>query len=166
MSDAITVIQTSMAQALEDLHTRIAAVVLGLDEAALNWQPTPAMSSLHGMIAHAAAQERRWIGEGVANIPAADEGRLAVLALSAGQPADRALFELGSIGQVSQMILANLATHEWDALRQVDGRVTTVAGCVLQTLVELGRVLGHMENTAQLWETRAPQANSGSHTGA
>lgn len=157
MNDAITVIQTSMVRALEDLHTRIAATVLGLDEAALNWQPNPTMSSLRDMIIHAAGHERRWIGEGVASIPAADEGRFGMLALSSGQPPDHALFELGSVGQVSQMILTNLAANEWDAPRQVDGRATTVAGCILYTLVELGRVLGHMENTAQLWEARAPQ---------
>jgi hypothetical protein len=157
MTDAINIMQSSLVQALEDLHTRIAVTALGLDVAALNWQPIPAMSSLHGMIIHAASLEYQWIGEGVAGVPAAEVGRLGLLAQSAGQLPDHALFELGSVGQISQAILARLQPNEWASPRQVGGRMTTVADCVLQTLVELGRVLGHMENFAQLWETHHPQ---------
>jgi hypothetical protein len=157
MTNAINIMQSSLVQALEDLHARIAVTALGLDAAALTWQPTPAMSSLREMIIQAAGLEYQWIGEGVAGVPAAEAGRLGMLAHSAGQLPDHALFELGSVGQISQTILARLPPNEWASSRQVGGRMTTVADCVLQTLVELGRVLGHMENVAQLWETHLPQ---------
>ncbi len=152
MPEGADIMRSSLARALEDLHTRIAATILGLDQAALEWQPAPVMASLRELVRHAAASERRWIGDGVAHIPAADEGRFSMLALSSGQATDHALFELGSVGQVSQLILSNLSPAEWGAQRQIDGQVMTVADCVLRTLVELARVLGHLESVAQLWD--------------
>jgi hypothetical protein len=157
MHDAFTIMQSSLVQALEDLHTRIAATALGLDAAALNWQPTPAMLSLRGMIIQAASLEYQWIGEGVGGVPAAEAGRSGMPAQSAGQLPHHALFDLGSVGQISQTILVRLPPSEWASPRQVGGRITTVADCVLQTLIELSRVLGHMENVAQLWKIHHPQ---------
>ncbi len=155
MTTPTETMQAVLEQALESLHTRIAATVLGLDEDALSWQPAPTLWSVHDLIRHAATEERRWIGEGVANIPAADEGRFAMLALSSGQPVDHSLFELGSVGQVSSLILINLGSAEWGAERRVGGQILTVAGCVLQAVIELSRILGQIEATSQLWDTRA-----------
>ncbi len=153
MTTPTETMQAVLVQALESLHTRIAATVLGLDEEALSWQPAPTLWSVHDLIRHAATEERRWIGEGVANIPAADEGRFAVLALSSGQPVDHFLLELGSVGQVSQLILSNLSPSEWGDERRAGGQIITVAGCVLQALIELSRILGQIEATSQLWDT-------------
>jgi hypothetical protein len=160
MPEGIYTMQSSLAQALEDLHTRIAATVLALDETALEWQPSPVFASFRELIRHAAAEERRWIGDGVANMPAGDDAHFSMLALSGRLPANHALFELGSVGQVSQMILNNLAPADWGAQRQVDGQMVTVADCVLRALVELARVLGHVELMAQLWDARAPQGSA------
>lgn len=148
-----SMMQATLAQALEDLHTRIAATILGLDEAALAWQPSQALPSVRDLIRHAATEERRWIGEGVANIPATDESSYAVIQFSSGQAADNALFELGSVGQVSQMILGRLGPTDWEEVRSVEGHSITVAGCVLQTLIELSRILGHIESISHLWDT-------------
>lgn len=161
MTTPTETMQAVLLQELEALHTRIAATVLGLDEDGLAWQPAPTLWSVHDLIRHAAAEERRWIGEGVANIPAADEGRFAMLALSSGQPVDRSLLELGTVGQVSQLILTNLSPTQWGEERRIGGQIVTVAGCVLRALIELSRILGHVEATAQMWDTRSIVVDSG-----
>ena len=51
--------------------------------------------------------------------------------------------------------LANLAPAQWGEERMVGGQIVTVAGCTLQALIELGRILGQIEATSQLWDTRA-----------
>ncbi len=144
---------STLVQCLQDLHTRIAATILELDEDALNWQPAPATQSVHDLLRHAANEERRWVGEGIGNIPVADESRFAMIQLASGQPVDKSLDEVGGVGQVRQMILGNLSPTDWEDTRSVSGRTVTVATCVLQTLVELARILGHIESTCQLWNT-------------
>ena len=139
----------SLAQALEELHGRIAQVTLELDEDALHWQPTPELDSVHSLITQVALEEYRWIGEAVAGL------QTDVVPLPADEPLDHPLFRLGSVGQVSQVILANLAASDWVAPRQVDGRTLTVAGCILHILEELARALGRIEVTAGLWRARS-----------
>jgi hypothetical protein len=143
VSAGITVMRASLAHALEDLHTRIAETVLNLDEAALRWRPAPGVSSVYDLVVRAAAEERRWIAEGVMAAPSAGGADPAFddKELLTGHP----LHHLGRVGQISQTILATLPPSAWASRRQVDGQTVTVAGCVLHALEDLARTLGQIE---------------------
>ena len=146
--------QASLAEALEDLHTRIANMVLELDERALQWQPAPGTRSIYDLIITAATEERRWIAEGVAIAPPS-AGDICD-SPNSSPLSDHPLYHLGCAGQVSQTILASLAPAEWADERQVAGQTVTVAGCVLHTLEELARALGQIEVVAQMWKAGQP----------
>jgi hypothetical protein len=143
--------QESLAHALEDLHERIAAVVLSLDEQALDWRPAPQMATMRELIGAAADEEYQWIGGVVALQPRVSPGAPASVPADLS---DHPLFRLGSTGQISQVLLGSLSPAEWVVERQVNGQSLTVAACTLQVLVELARALGQIELVAALWRAR------------
>jgi hypothetical protein len=150
MSAGVKLMQTSLAAALEDLHARIAQAILALDKAAWHWQPAPGLPSVYDLVVRVAAEERHWIVEAFADLPALENGVNASPEMAGLE--DHPLFVLGSTGQLSQTILAMLPPADWSALRQVGGRTVVVAGCILHVLEELARTLGQIEVVAGLWE--------------
>jgi hypothetical protein len=140
--------QAALANELEDMHERLAEAVLRLDPEALNWQPAPGLPAVSAVLARAAAEEHRWIAEVLAGTPAGGESESGY---QAGRPPLHPLFDLGSAGQFSQLILRNLTPEEWATERRLDGQPVTVAHCVLHVLEELARSLGQIETTAGLW---------------
>ncbi len=144
--------QAALAQALEDVHERLAEAVLGLDQKALYWQPAPGLPAASELLARVAAEEHHWIAEALAGSPAPPEE--ADTFDLVGQEAQHPLFRLGSTGQMSQVILGNLAPAEWGLERSLDGRPVTVAHCILHVLEELARTLGQVETVAGLWAAR------------
>ena len=154
MKADLTLMQATLATALEDLHTRIAEAVLALDARALDWRPAPGISSVHELIVRVAAEEWRWIavcvvaGMAVSATAPSDCDRAASSTLPLS---DHPLHDLGNAGQISQTVLAALAPTAWTELREMDGGQVTVAGCVLHVLEELARTLGQIEVVAQWW---------------
>ena len=155
--------QVSLAQALEDLHTRIAAAVLALDDDALYWQPIPGRDSINDLVRRVAAEEYHWIGEPVAGCHIAPRcgasAEAGGLGMMPGRSGEHPLFRLGSAGQVSQVVLGSLAPTEWIVERQVDGQSVTTAGCTLHVLEALALCLGQIELIARLWEARSGESN-------
>lgn len=149
MSTGVKLMQTSLAAALEDLHSRIAQEILALDESAWHWRPAPDVPSIYDLVVRVAAEERRWIVEAFADLPAIENG-INPSPETTGL-ADHPLFVLGTTGQLSQTILAMLPPADWGALRQVEGRTVVVAGCILHILEELARTLGQIEVIVGLW---------------
>ena len=145
--------QASLAQSLEDMHERLAATVLALDQAALDWQPAPGLPTVGELLARVSAEEHHWIVEALAGTPVGGETEIPD---RAGQTNAHPLFRLGSTGQFSQVILENLAPGEWALERMLDGRPVTVARCILHVLEELARTLGQIEVIAGLWAARRP----------
>jgi uncharacterized damage-inducible protein DinB len=141
--------QASLAQALEDMHQRLAEAVLDLDQEALDWRPGPGLPAVSDLLAQVAAEEHHWIAETLAGTPAGWEDLVE-------QESAHPLFRLGSTGQFSQVILTNLAPAEWALERWLDGRPVTVALCILHVLEELARTLGQIEMVAGLWTARHP----------
>lgn len=159
MSAGTATMQAILAVALEDLHTRIAEVVIHMDSRALNWQPAPAVPSGASLIAAVTAEEHRLIAEAIAGspprvIPSHVATRQSTGVLAEPAVADHPLYEFGSVGQMSQTILLTLPATEWQAPRKVEGKTVTVAYCVLRVLEELARTLGGMEMIARLWDAR------------
>jgi len=145
--------QASLAQALEDMHQRLAETVLDLDQEALDWPPAPGLPAVSDLLAQVAAEEHHWIAEALAGTPAGWETDNRDLVEQEGA---HPLFRLGSTGQFSQVILNNLAPGEWALERWLDGRPVTVALCILHVLEELARTLGQIEMVAGLWAARRP----------
>jgi hypothetical protein len=144
--------QSSLAQALEDMHERLAESVLGLDQEVLYWQPAPGLPAVSDLLAQVAAEEHHWIVVALAGTPAGGEIDGRDLNVQDGA---HPLFRLGSTGQFSQVILNNLAPGEWALERWLAGRPVTVAVCVLHVLEELARTLGQVQMVAGLWAARS-----------
>ena len=142
--------QSSLAQALENLHARIAETVLGLGASALDWHPAPSIPTVRELVIRAATEERRWVAECVLRdlVEPACRSENDVL------PTNHPLYELGCVGQISQTVLTTLTPLQWGDLRQVDDVETSVAGCLLRTLELLAHALGQLELIAALWSAR------------
>jgi hypothetical protein len=142
-SAAPTAFVAALATTLEDLHTRIATAMAGIDTHDFDRQLSPSAGSIREVVMAVAAEEYHWIGEIVAELPAAPPA-------ATGAEAPHPLFELGSSGQFSQAILASLPASGWDKVYSVGDRQWTALACVLHVIGELGRALGNIEMMAEL----------------
>jgi hypothetical protein len=159
MSSGITRMQSSLVVALEDLHGRIAQATMLVAEDELDWQPAPGVPSIRMLVLAAVEEERRWMNTVAENalpapqVPSAPPPEL--------HPGDHPLFQLGSVGQYSQVVLTNLLPLEWTGPCEVEGRQVSVAECVLAILQGLARVLGEIEVVASLWRANRKEQPHG-----
>jgi hypothetical protein len=154
-SPASQMTTTALAAALEDLHARIATVVAGMDAPDFNRRFAPGIGSVWELVTEVAAEEYHWIGEIVAGLPAAEASTASVSSAETGDrqtvgTGPHPLFKLGSSGQFSQAILANLSPAAWETPHMAGDRQLTTVECVLHVIGELGRTLGKIEMMAEL----------------
>ncbi len=149
-------------QRIEDLRGQVRSLIADLPAEALNWRPTPPLSSppqaggnegetnsLAVLAAHIAGAEHYWIAEVIGGRPATRD-RDAEFAVEAAD-ASELVHRLEAAGAETREIFAALNTAELDGAREARGRTVSVRWGILHVIDHTALHLGHMQITYQLW---------------
>ena len=148
---------------IADLRAQIRRIIDQLPVVALNWRPSGdsdadavahELNSIAVLVMHIAGAEHFWIGEVVGGLPATRDR--AAEFKSAITDKTALYTRLDEIGAQTEQILSSQTPAMLDESRRARDRDVPVRWGILHTIEHTALHLGHMQITAQLWQSGTP----------